>query len=275
METTVPQQALYFLNGPLVLRQAARLASDAAFKALPDDRARVNSIYRKLFRRDATLEEAAVALDWLATANPSDYAPRLGGHWEVRHGPETDGPTDDLATFPIFADKVWKTGPDPSTAPIRWLNAGAGGGHVSANHVMVLRWRANGNGQVRMTGHLKRTQQGGNTLAWRIDAKGKAVAEAPIAPDSASDIAGTWTDVKAGDTVDLVIRAPEGDSCGGIAWNLRIEGRESPDAPVEEVGDFTRQFPTSNDPAPGATPADPWADLVQMLWASNEFHFVD
>ena len=275
VETTVPQQALYFLNGPLVLRQAARLASDAAFKALPDDRARVNSIYRKLFRRDATLEEAAVALDWLATANPSDYAPRLGGHWEVRHGPETDGPTDDLATFPIFADKVWKTGPDPSTAPIRWLNAGAGGGHVSANHVMVLRWRANGNGQVRMTGHLKRTQQGGNTLAWRIDVKGKAVAEAPIAPDSASDIAGTWTDVKAGDTVDLVIRAPEGDSCGGIAWNLRIEGRESPDAPVEEVGDFTRQFPTSNDPAPGATPADPWADLVQMLWASNEFHFVD
>jgi hypothetical protein len=44
---------------------------------------------------------------------------------------------------------------------------------------------------------------------------------------------------------------------------------------VAEVGDFTRQFPTSNDPVPGAVAADPWADLVQMLWASNEFHFID
>jgi hypothetical protein len=275
VETTVPQQALYFLNGPLVLRQASRLTSDAAFKGLDDDRARVNTIYHKLFRRDATMEESAVALEWIATANPSDYAPRLGGHWEVRHGPETGAPTKDLATFPIFADKVWKTGPDPATAPIRWLNVGAGGGHVSSNHVMVLRWRANGSGQVRMTGHLKRTQRGGNTLAWRIDGKGEPLAGASLAPESETDIAGTWIDVKAADTMDLVLRAPEGDSCGGIAWNLRIEGRESPDAPVEEVGDFTRQFPTSNEPAPGATPADPWADLVQMLWASNEFHFID
>jgi hypothetical protein len=275
VETTVPQQALYFLNGPLVLRQASRLTADGSFKGLPDDRARVNAIYHKLFRRDPTTQESAAALDWIASADPSDYAPRLGGHWEVRHGPETGGPTEDLATFPIFADKVWKTGPDPATAPIRWLNVGAGGGHVSANHVMVLRWRANGSGQVRMIGSLKRTQKGGNTLAWRIDGLGKPLAEGLLAPDSTTDGAGPWTDVKAGDTMDLVLRAPEGDSCGNIAWNLRIEGCESPDAPVEEAGDFTRQFPTSNDPAPGATPADPWADLVQMLWASNEFHFID
>lgn len=275
VETTVPQQALYFLNGPLVLRQASRLVSDPAFKGLADDRSRVNAIYRKLFRRDATMEESALALDWLATANPSDYAPRLRGHWEVRHGPETGAPTEDLASFPIYADKVWKTGPDPSTAPIRWLNVGAGGGHVAANHVMVLRWRSNGVGQVRMLGNLKRTQEGGNTLAWRIDAKGKPAAEGSLAPDSSVDGKGPWIDVKAGDTMDLVLRAPEGDSCGGVAWNLRVEGRESPQAPAEEIANFNRQFPTSNDPAPGATAANPWADLVQMLWASNEFHFID
>ena len=275
VETTVPQQALYFLNGPLVLRQASRLTGDTAFKGLPDDRARVNAIYRKLFRRDATMEESALALDWIAKASPADYQPRLGGHWEVRHGPETGGPTNDLATFPIFADKVWKTGSDPTTAPIRWLHVGAGGGHVSSNHVMVLRWRATSGGQVRMTGDLKRTQQGGNTLAWRVDGKGKPLAGATLAPDSKAEIAGTWIEVDAGDTMDLVLRAPEGDSCGGIAWNVRIEGRESPTSPVEEVGDFARQFPTSNEPAPGAASADPWADLVQMLWASNEFHFID
>ncbi len=275
VETTVPQQALYFLNGPLVLRQAAKLTSSTEFKALPDDKARVAWIYQKLFRRAPATEESEGAVDFIASAAPADYAPRLGGYWEVRHGPDTGAPSEDLTAFPLFQDKVWKTGPDVATAPIRWLHAGAGGGHVGAHHVMVLRWRANGEGQVRMAGHLKRTQKDGDTLAWRIDGKGKEQAAANFAPEAETDIAGTWTDVKAGDTVDLVLRAPQGDSCGGIAWSLRIEGRESANAPVEEVANFNEQFPKSNDPAPAAAPADPWADLVQMLWASNEFHFID
>ncbi|WP_035612327.1 DUF1549 and DUF1553 domain-containing protein [Haloferula sp. BvORR071] len=275
VETTVPQQALYFLNGPLVLRQATHLTSSAEFRALPDDAARVIWIYQKLFRRAPATEEKEGAMGFIESASPADYAPRLGGYWQVRYGPETGAPSEDLTTFPIFADKVWKTGPDPSTAPVRWLNVGAGGGHVSANHVMVLRWRSNGEGQVRMVGHLKRTQKNGDTLAWRIDGQGKELAGAEFPAESERDIAGTWVDVKAGDTMDLVLRAPKGDSCGNINWNLRIEGRESAEAPVEEVGNFTDEFPKSNDPPSMPTAADPWADLVQMLWASNEFHFID
>ena len=275
VETTVPQQALYFLNGRLVLRQAARLSSDAAFKGLPDDRTRIHWIYQKLFRRAPSDEEMQVAQDWIGSANPADYAPPLGGYWEVRHGPDEGKPSADLSPFPIFADNVWKITPDPSTSPIRWLNAGARGGHASARHTMVMRWRSNGAGKVRMTGQLTRTQKGGNILAWRIDGKGATHAEARLSPDASVDIAGTWIDVKPGDTMDFVLRAPDGDACGNVNWTLRIEGRESESQPVAEVGDFTRQFPTSNDPIPGAASADPWADLIQMLWASNEFHFID
>ena len=275
VETTVPQQALYFLNGRLVLRQAARLSSDAAFKGLPDDRTRIHWIYQKLFRRAPSDEEMQVAQDWIGSANPADYAPPLGGYWEVRHGPDEGKPSADLSPFPIFADNVWKITPDPSTSPIRWLNAGARGGHASARYTMVMRWRSNGAGKVRMTGQLTRTQKGGNILAWRIDGKGATLAEARLSPDASVDIAGTWIDVKPGDTMDFVLRAPDGDACGNVNWTLRIEGRESESQPVAEVGDFTRQFPTSNDPIPGAASADPWADLIQMLWASNEFHFID
>jgi hypothetical protein len=271
----VPQQALYFLNGPLLLRQAARLSSDAAFKGLPDDRTRIHWIYQKLFRRAPSDEEMQVAQDWIGSANPADYAPPLGGYWEVRHGPDEGKPSAGLSPFPIFADNVWKITPDPSTSPIRWLNAGARGGHASARHTMVMRWRSNGAGKVRMTGQLTRTQKGGNILAWRIDGKGATLAEARLSPDASVDIAGTWIDVKPGDTMDFVLRAPDGDACGNVNWTLRIEGRESESQPVAEVGDFTRQFPTSNDPIPGAASADPWADLIQMLWASNEFHFID
>jgi hypothetical protein len=275
VETTVPQQALYFLNGPLVLRQAEKIASAPDFAALSDDAARVRWIYRRLFRRDPSDSERESALAWVAAADPADYAPQLGGYWEVRHAPDTGAPSDDLATFPVFADDVWKTGPDVATAPIRWLHVGPGGGHAAARHTMVLRWKSTGAGQVRMTGRLERTQKGGSTLAWRIDGNGKPLAEAQLGPDSTADIAGTWIDVKAGDTMDFVLRAPDGDTCGNVKWTLRIEGRESGSKPPREVGDFAKQFPRSNDPVPGARPANPWADLVQMLWASNEFHFVD
>ena len=275
VETTVPQQALYFLNGPLVLRQAARLTGDPAFKGLPDDRARIHWIHRKLFRRAASDDELRLAQDWIGRVDPADYAPRPGGYWEVRHAPDEGKPSAEPSPFPIFADKVWKISPDPSTSPIRWLKVGAGGGHASARHAMVLRWRSQGAGQVRMSGRLTRGQKGGDVLAWRIDGKGAPLAEARLAPEASVDIAGPWIDVRPGDTMDFVLRAPDGDACGYVDWTLRIEGRESESGPVTEVGDFTRQFPTSNDPVPGAAPADPWADLVQMLWASNEFHFID
>ncbi len=275
VETTVPQQALYFLNGPLVLRQAARLAGDPAFKGLPDDRARVHWIYRKLFRRAPADEEILAALDWIGSALPADYAPPLGGHWEVLHGPDEGKPSAALSSFPVFSGNVWKITQDPSQSPIRWLNVGAGGGHASARHTMVLRWRSLGAGQVRMSGRLTRTQKGGDVLAWRIDGKGAPLAGERLSPEATVDIEGKWTDVMPGDTMDFVLRAPDGDTCGNVNWELRIEGRDSEAGPVREVGNFTRQFPTSNDPVPGVAAADPWADLVQMLWASNEFHFVD
>jgi len=275
-QTTVPQQALYFLNGPLVLRRAAALARDPAFRALPDDAARLGWIYQRLFHRAPSAGESSIALKWVSAADPADYQPKLGGTWEVLHAPDAETLPLEASAFPLFADEVWKTGPDPATAPIRWLNVGKDGGHVSAHQAMILRWRANGAGEVRMTAHLKRTQKEGAVLAWRIDGKGtQNLGGGKFNPESEIDAKGGWMPVKAGDTVDLVLRAPDGDACGGVAWKVRVMGRETPSGKQAEVGNFTREFPAPGKPASANTAADPWADLIQMLWASNEFHFID
>jgi len=47
--TTVPTQALYFINDPLFHAQAARLA--ASVQAEPNKEARLQALYRKLFQR--------------------------------------------------------------------------------------------------------------------------------------------------------------------------------------------------------------------------------
>lgn len=276
VETTVPQQALYFLNGPLVLRQAAKLAADPAFHALGDETAKLTWLFERIYQREPTADEARDALEWLHHVNPADYQPRLSGVWEIRHAPDTGGLPGEAQKFPMFADGTWRTGPDVATAPIRWLNAGAGGGHPAAGHDLILRWRALGAGEVRMTGTIKRTGANGATLAWNLARSNSTeFINHPLAPDSEARIEGEWAGVAAGDTVDFVLRAPDGDTAGSVGWDLRVMGRESPDGKPMEVGNLNKQFPTTDSPPamPGA--ADPWADLIQMLWASNEFHFID
>ncbi len=276
IETTVPQQALYFLNGPLVLRQAEKLAADSAFQSLPDNNAKLAWIYEKIYQRDPSSDETREALSWLENTHPADYQPKLSGVWEIRHALDTGGLPGEALTFPVFADGVWKTGPDIASAPILWLHAGPDGGHVGAGHALILRWRALGAGQVRMMGNIERTQKEGVPLAWNF-AHNKSVefTSQVLAPEAKASIESEWLTVTAGDTVDFVLRAPHGDNCGGVAWKLRIMGRESSGGNPVEIGNLHDQFPKSDSQPPTIRAADPWADLIQMLWASNEFHFID
>jgi hypothetical protein len=127
-----------------------------------------------------------------------------------------------------------------------------------------------------MHGSIGRTQQGGATLCWKLsNNKSAGAIDHDLAPAANAHIDGAWITVAPGDTLDFVLRAPNGDACGGVEWNLRVAGRESADAPIIEIGNLREQFPTPDSPPPAPFSADPWADLIQMLWASNEFHFID
>ena len=127
-----------------------------------------------------------------------------------------------------------------------------------------------------MVGKIERTQKEGVPIAWNFShSKKSEFINHVLSPEGNAKIEGEWLAVAAGDTMDLVIRAPEGDNCGGLAWKLRIMGRETPGENPVEVGNLHNQFPTADSPPPAIRPADPWADLIQMLWASNEFHFID
>lgn len=275
-ETTVPQQALWFFNGPTILRQSSKLAAHPDFTAITEPRKRIEWLYQRLHQRAPTEKETMTILDWMAGLDPADFQPRLTGVWQIRHAPDTGGAIVDPLPFPLFADGIWKTGPDPANAPIRWLNAGANGGHVGAQHALVVRWHALGAGQARMVGNVQRTQKGGVDLEWNLASSAALTpTSGTLKAESQADVDGPWIDVKAGDTIDFILRAPHGDTCGGFTWNFRIDGRETPEARPVEVANLRTQFPTSDSPPPVASSGDPWADLIQMLWSSNEFHFID
>jgi len=72
-ETTVPQQALFLMNSPLVIETARKLTHRPAFAALDTDANRVTSLYLAIFQRPPTDREVDLGVRYVR-ANPAGKA---------------------------------------------------------------------------------------------------------------------------------------------------------------------------------------------------------
>jgi hypothetical protein len=63
--TTVPQQALFFLNSPFVIEQACKMVNRPAFQQLDDDSKRVRRLYQFVYQRDPSPDEIRRGLRFL------------------------------------------------------------------------------------------------------------------------------------------------------------------------------------------------------------------
>ena len=73
--TLNPLQALFVMNSSFVQDQAKALAEQVAGEATPE--AKVQSLYRKVFSRNATPDEIALGVKYLGTADTARYAQAL------------------------------------------------------------------------------------------------------------------------------------------------------------------------------------------------------
>ena len=79
VDSTVAPQALFFMNHPFVLRQAAALRDRLERECAGNDSARIEWLYRNLFARAATPDEINIGLAALALA---EVAANPHGAWE-------------------------------------------------------------------------------------------------------------------------------------------------------------------------------------------------
>ncbi|MCL4786678.1 MAG: DUF1553 domain-containing protein [Verrucomicrobia bacterium] len=80
--TTVPQQALFFMNSSLVIEQARRLVALPEFTACTDKQSRIAFLYERVYQRPPRPEEMKIGLEFVAEA-PSP-APSAATTDEVR-----------------------------------------------------------------------------------------------------------------------------------------------------------------------------------------------
>ena len=67
-ETTVPQQALFLMNSPMVIEVARRLVATPDFAGIDKDTDRLNYLYERIYQRPASTEEADLGLEFLSQA---------------------------------------------------------------------------------------------------------------------------------------------------------------------------------------------------------------
>jgi hypothetical protein len=67
-ETTVPQQALFLMNSPLVIEQAKRLVALPAFRECQEDAGKIQFLYQRIYQRPARPDEVNLGIDFVAQA---------------------------------------------------------------------------------------------------------------------------------------------------------------------------------------------------------------
>jgi hypothetical protein len=268
-ETTVPQQALFFLNGTFTAARAGALAGRTAM--LPPEE-RVQQLYRSIFQRSPTSAEIAAALKFVAAAsadsNPPPEKPRetpwrygVGEYDEVAKGVKNFTP---LAHFTGAAWQGAAQFPGGATA---WAQLTAEGGHPgnTRSQAIVRRWIAPRDGVVSVSGKLTHEpEQGDGIRAFIVSSRHGLLKNADL-HHSKTEMAVAKIEVKAGDMLDFVADIGGTLSYDQFLWSPIITGADA-------MWDAKKDF---NGPAPAMKTLTPWEQFAQILMLSNEFAFVD
>ncbi len=266
-ETTVPQQALFFLNNPFVIRRAQALAN--LDRNLSEPSSRIEALYRRLFHRPPTNEETSAALAFiLAPQPPSDPVPPTASAWRYGFGQFelAGGKLHDFHPLPFFTGKSWQGGADHPDGSLGWVQLTATGGHTGNDHqhAAVRRFTAPRDVTVRVRSKIHHPVEVGDGVTAAIVVRGSIVAMAH-AHHAEATLDYQPISLKVGETIDFVVDMRENLNHEEFDWPVEIV-----DTASTETWESKRDFFGQRSDA-----LDPWAQLAQALITSNEFLFID
>ena len=267
-DTTVPQQALFFLNDDLLLRRSQALAKRTATVASPEER--VQQMFRAVHQRNATSQQIAAALT-LVEAKETDPEVALAAtaaEWQYGFAAydETAQRSKGFTKLPHFTGSAWQGGGNWPDAKLGWVQLTADGGHAGNDleHAAVRRWTAPRDMTVKVESTLKHETAAGDGVRGRlINSRSGLVYEAKV-HNSAADFKAESLDLKAGDTLDFAVDIGGTLNSDQFIWEVRIT-----------AGEPTVWNSRTDFGGPRTTQLDPWEQLAQVLFSTNEFLFID
>lgn len=273
-ETTVPQQALFFLNHPLLLDRARALARHPAIQAAPTPEEKIKQLYLLTYQREPTTAQSQRALALIQAAESEPESGPVGPLvWSYGYGafnPET-GKLTDFRPLPHFSGTAWQGGPAWPDGKLGWAQLTATGGHAGDDlaRCVVRRWTAPMDGTVRIESLLAHQAPGGDGVRGTILSSRHGVVKTAVAENAEVKLIVPDLTVQAGDTIDFVVDLRQNISYDEFSWapeiHTVVRKRQTSkvwNAKAEFAGPMRFQF-------------GPWEQLAQALLMANEFSFVD
>ena len=283
-DTTVPQQALFFMNSPFVVERARALV-ERVNRISPEDPAqRIQQLYRALYQRLPTHEQLEFGLSFLnvTTAElPYEPSPPPVSAWQYGYG-EFDEVTLGLKNFnrlPRFIGDAWQGGEKWPDEKLGWVRLTADGGHAGNDleHAVIRRWTAPGNAKVSIGGTIQHDHQEGDGINARIVSSRRGSLGSWTVHKNKAEAKIASVEVMKGDTIDFVVDYRANLNNDDFTWAPLIKvvaemaSATSGDLAVE--WNAMKEF--SGPPVTPPKPLTAWERYAQVLLQSNEFMFVD
>jgi hypothetical protein len=268
--TTVPQQALFFLNSPFVAEQCRALVARPEIAAAPTPSEKIRHLYRLMLGREPEKSEMEASLKFLSQgAEPAvDEAPP--SPWQYGTGEfrvDTDR-VESFTPFAVFVSDRWQGGSvlPASRSGKAVLRAAGGEPGEQPDQAVIRRWVSPVSGTLSIEGTLQHGQPAvpyGDGVRGRIVSSRHGELASWSVNGSSAETKLNGLKVEKGDTISFTVDArldPENDA---FTW-----------APVIKCGEQT--WSAKNDfTGPALQPLDVWARYAQVLLETNEFAFID
>ncbi|MCA9049269.1 MAG: DUF1553 domain-containing protein, partial [Planctomycetaceae bacterium] len=242
-ETTVPQQALFLMNHPLVLERVRRLAEISRKQTTDDSESRdspamlsatVVEMYRRVLQRTPSETELASAVRFLHDMPPSEQSqPRLTAKdWSYGFGTfdETQQQIVGFTPLPHFTGTAWQGGPKWPDAKLGWVQLTATGGHPGndRSHASVRRWTAPRDMTVSITSEAIHEAAPGDGIRVFIVSSVNGLLQSAVLHQDKRTLSPEAVPVRTGDTIDFVCDI--GDVLNSDQHLWRIQINETPKA---------------------------------------------
>jgi len=281
--TTVPQQALFLMNNPLVVEQSRNLVTRPDFAALKTEDERVKLLYRLIYQREPKASEMSLATKYLSTQGGSAGGQTYTGPvWQYGYGeysPQTKRVHGFTPMGHFTRERGLWTPKETADRAFGALSLTAQGGHPgpTIKTAAIRRWTSPVDGSVELDGTLGHTNRlGDGVIGIVVSSRLGEIGRYQVA-NSQAQTRIPRIPVAKGETIDFVVVCLQNPNYDFFNWSpqLRMHTTASTTAGADGRTTWNARNDFSGPSATEQRPMDAWERFAQVLLLTNELIFIN